>query len=131
MGVNPLLVQSGTIISDLDIIIAAVGRKPRTAYLNLHTVNIKTDQNGLVDVDAYQNTSTKGIYAIGDVTHAPALTPVAVAAGRRLADRLFGHEPKACLNYDNISTVIFSHPPIGSVGFSEKDAIEKYGKKQH
>lgn len=121
---------SGSIIQDIDVIIAAVGRKPRTSGLNLEKVNVTTDEQGLVLVDAFQNTSTQGIYALGDVTNAPALTPVAVAAGRRLADRLFGQQPEACLNYENISTVIFSHPPIGTVGLSEQEAIEQYGKEQ-
>ncbi|KTC90765.1 glutathione-disulfide reductase [Fluoribacter dumoffii] len=121
---------SGSIIQDIDVIIAAVGRKPRTSGLNLDKVNVAMDERGLVLVDAFQNTSTQGIYALGDVTDAPALTPVAIAAGRRLADRLFGQQPEACLDYENISTVIFSHPPIGTVGFSEEDAIEQYGKEQ-
>ncbi|MBN9226007.1 MULTISPECIES: glutathione-disulfide reductase [Legionella] len=121
---------SGAIIQDIDVIIAAVGRKPRTSGLNLEKVNVAMDQHGLVLVDAFQNTSTQGIYALGDVTNAPALTPVAIAAGRRLADRLFGKQPDACLNYDNICTVIFSHPPIGTVGLSEQEAIAQYGKEQ-
>ncbi|MCW8400804.1 glutathione-disulfide reductase [Legionella sp. PATHC038] len=121
---------SGSIIQDIDVIIVAVGRTPRTSGLNLEKVNVATDQQGLVLVDAFQNTSAQGIYALGDVTNAPALTPVAIAAGRRLADRLFGQQPEACLNYDNICTVIFSHPPVGTVGLSEEEAIEQYGKDQ-
>ena len=64
------------------------------------------------------------------MTNSPALTPVAIAAGRKLADRLFGGQRDAHLNYDTICSVIFTHPPIGSVGLSEKDAIEQFGKKQ-
>ncbi|VEB39308.1 glutathione-disulfide reductase [Legionella cherrii] len=121
---------SGSIIQDIDVIIVAVGRTPRTSGLNLEKVNVATDEQGLVLVDAFQNTSAQGIYALGDVTNAPALTPVAIAAGRRLADRIFGQQPEACLNYDNICTVIFSHPPVGTVGLSEEEAIEQYGKDQ-
>lgn len=127
-GRKSILCKSGSIIHDIDVIIAAVGRTPRTAQLRLEKVNVTTDKQGLILVDAFQNTSTKGIYAIGDVTNAPALTPVAIAAGRRLADRLFGQQPDACLSYENISTVIFSHPPMGTVGLSEEKAIERYGK---
>ncbi|QEY52451.1 glutathione-disulfide reductase [Legionella longbeachae] len=127
-GRKSILCKSGSIIHDIDVIIAAVGRTPRTAQLRLEKVNVTTDKQGLILVDAFQNTSTKGIYAIGDVTNAPALTPVAIAAGRRLADRLFGQQPDACLSYENISTVIFSHPPMGTVGLSEEEAIERYGK---
>lgn len=128
-GRKSIVCQSGAIIHDIDVIIAAVGRTPRTAHLHLEKVNVTTDKQGLILVDAFQNTSTKGIYAIGDVTNAPALTPVAIAAGRRLADRLFGQQPDACLSYENISTVIFSHPPMGTVGLSEEEAVEQYGKE--
>ncbi|WP_115701882.1 glutathione-disulfide reductase [Legionella sainthelensi] len=128
-GRKSIVCQSGSIIHDIDVIIAAVGRTPRTAHLHLEKVNVTTDKQGLILVDAFQNTSAKGIYAIGDVTNAPALTPVAIAAGRRLADRLFGQQPDACLSYENISTVIFSHPPMGTVGLSEEEAIAQYGKE--
>lgn len=129
-GRKSIVCSSGSIIHDIDVVICAVGRKPRTGNLNLQKLNVKTDKKGLIRVDKYQNTSVKGIYALGDVTNGPALTPVAIAAGRRLADRLFGQQPKARLNYDNISSVVFSHPPVGSVGLSEQEAIEKHGLEQ-
>lgn len=129
-GKKSIVCTRGSIIQDIDIIITAVGRKPRTSGLNLDKINVNTNTEGLVLVDAFQNTSMQGVYAIGDVTDAPALTPVAIAAGRRLADRLFGNQPEARLDYDNICTVIFTHPPIGTVGLSEQEAIEKYGKEQ-
>lgn len=129
-GRKTITCQSGATLPNVDVIIAAVGRKPRTHTLNLAKVQVKTDERGLVIVDKFQNTSTLGIYAIGDVTEAPALTPVAIAAGRRLADRLFGQQPDAHLNYEFISSVVFSHPPIGSVGLTEHAAIEQYGKEQ-
>ena len=129
-GRKTILCKSGHVIHDIDVVIAAIGRKPRTLNLNLPKVLVQTDNHGFVIVDAFQNTSTEGIYALGDVTAAPALTPVAIAAGRRLADRLFGKQPEACLNYDNICSVVFSHPPIGSVGLTEHEAIERHGKEQ-
>ncbi|HAT6332612.1 TPA: glutathione-disulfide reductase [Legionella pneumophila subsp. pneumophila] len=129
-GRKSILCQSGSIIENIDVIISAVGRKPRTGNLNLDKINVNMDDKGLILVDTFQNTSVKGIYAIGDVTNAPALTPVAIAAGRRLADRIFGNQPDACLNYDNICSVVFSHPPSGSVGLTEHEAIEKYGKNK-
>ena len=128
-GRKSIVCKSGSIIQDIDVIISAVGRKPRTGHLNLATLGVKTDLKGLISVDAYQNTSVEGIYAVGDVTNAPSLTPVAIAAGRRLADRLFGNQPNACLNYENICSVVFSHPPIGTVGFNEEEAINQYGKE--
>ncbi|MBI2785470.1 MAG: glutathione-disulfide reductase [Legionella longbeachae] len=129
-GRKSIVCQSGSIIHDIDVIVTAIGRVPRTTNLNLEKVNVEMNQNGMVLVDAFQNTSIKGIYALGDVTDAPALTPVAIAAGRRLADRLFGQQPEAYLNYDQICTVVFSHPPIGTVGLSEKEATKQYGKDQ-
>ena len=129
-GKKAIQCQSGTLISDLDTVIVAVGRAPRTFGLNLAALNVKQDRRGLILVDRYQNSSIPGIYAVGDVTEAPALTPVAIAAGRKLADRLFGGEKSAYLNYDNICSVIFTHPPIGSVGLSEKEAIKQFGSEQ-
>lgn len=120
--------QSGSVISDLDTVIAAVGRTPRTFDLNLDGINLDKDKRGLITVDRYQNTSISGIYAIGDVTNAPALTPVAIAAGRRLSDRLFGGQKESYLNYENICSVVFSHPPVGSVGLSETEAVAKFGQ---
>lgn len=128
-GRKAIKCHSGSMISDLDTVIAAVGRSPRTFGLNLEALGMDRDKRGLINVDCYQNTSIPGIYAIGDVTAAPALTPVAIAAGRRLSDRLFGGQKKAHLNYENICSVIFSHPPVGSVGLSEEEAIAKFGKE--
>ena len=82
---------------------------------------------GFIETDVFQNTSTEGIYAVGDVTGRAALTPVAIAAGRKLADRVFGNQKNALLDYENIPTVIFSHPPIGTVGLSEDSARRIYG----
>ena len=128
-GRKAIKCHSDSMISDLDTVIAAVGRSPRTFDLNLDALGIAKNKHGFVTVDCYQNTSIPGIYAIGDVTTGPALTPVAIAAGRRLSDRLFGGQKKAHLSYENICSVIFSHPPIGSVGFSEEEAIIKFGKE--
>lgn len=128
-GKKTIVCGCGSTINNIDVVISAIGRKPRTANLNLAAVQVATDEHGLITVDTYQNTSTKGIYALGDVTKAPALTPVAIAAGRKLADRLFGNQTQACLNYDIIGSVVFSHPPVGSVGLSEEDAIDRYGKE--
>lgn len=117
-----------SLIGDFDTVIMAVGRAPRTRGLNLEAIGVALDERGLITVDAYQNTTVAGIYAIGDVTLAPALTPVAIAAGRKLSDRLFGNKPQAHLNYENIPSVVFSHPPVGSVGLSEQEAIAVHGQ---
>jgi len=125
-----IICQNDVAISDLDSIIVAVGRIPRTTELNLDKIQVKRDANDLIEVDAYQNTSVPGVYAIGDVTNAPKLTPVAIAAGRKLADRLFGGQKNAHLDYNNYCSVIFSHPTIGSIGLSEDDALALYGKEK-
>jgi glutathione reductase (NADPH) len=113
-----------------DAVIWAIGRDPDTTDLNLKAVGIKTDADGHVITDVFQNTNIDKIYAVGDVTGHWALTPVAIAAGRRLADRLFGDKPNAYLDYENIPSVIFSHPPIGTVGLTENDAVVRFGSDQ-
>lgn len=112
-----------------DHVIWTTGREPNTQMLNLSAANINVDAKGLIVVDDYQNTNVPKVYAIGDVTGKYSLTPVAIAAGRRLAMRLFGQQPQARLDYENIPTVVFSHPPAGTIGLTEPEAIAKYGKE--
>ena len=113
--------------SGYDCVIFAVSRHPSSAALALENAGIAPDKRGFVAVDEFQNTAATGVYAVGDVTPATPLTPVAIAAGRRLADRLFGGQPEARLEYENIPTVVFSHPPIGTVGVSDERAAEIHG----
>jgi glutathione reductase (NADPH) len=110
-----------------DLLLWAVGRVPTTRGFGLEELGVALDQHGHVVVDTFQNTNVAGVYAIGDVTGLAELTPVAIAAGRRLADRLFGRQPEARLDYDDIPSVVFSHPPIGIVGLSEPDARARFG----
>ncbi|KAF8520176.1 glutathione-disulfide reductase [Hysterangium stoloniferum] len=114
---------------EVDVVLWAIGRQAETDDLGLDSVNVKTDKHGNVIVDEYQNTDVPGITAIGDVAGKALLTPVAIAAGRKLANRLFGPKKFANdkLDYKNIPTVVFSHPPIASVGLTEPEAREKYG----
>ncbi|XP_030882136.1 glutathione reductase, mitochondrial [Leptonychotes weddellii] len=118
-----------TTIPDVDCLLWAIGRDPNSSGLNLNKVGIQTDDKGHIIVDEFQNTSIKGIYAVGDVCGKALLTPVAIAAGRKLAHRLFECKEDSKLDYDNIPTVVFSHPPIGTVGLTEDEAIYKYGKE--
>lgn len=111
----------------VDCLVWAIGRVPMTDKLNLEAAGVKTNSKGFIEVDKYQNTNVKGIYAVGDNTGAVELTPVAVAAGRRLSERLFNNKPTEHLDYNLIPTVVFSHPPIGTVGLTEPQAIEQYG----
>ena len=110
-----------------DFLLWALGRRANTANLNLAAAGIAARDNGEIPVDAWQNTNVPGIYAIGDITGAAELTPVAIAAGRRLAARLFNHQPEAHLDYENIPTVMFTHPPIGVVGLDEAAARRTFG----
>lgn len=110
-----------------DAVLWAIGRVPDTSCLGLEHCAVELSDAGYVVVDEYQATSAENIFAIGDVTGQAELTPVAIAAGRRLADRLFGGQEGRKLSYDLIPTVIFSHPPIGTIGFTESAARERYG----
>lgn len=122
-----LLFSDGEALSGLDSIIWAIGRAPNSGGLDLAKAGVLTDGAAYIPTDAYQNTNVPGIYAIGDVTPRPALTPVAIAAGRRLADRLFGGMNDRHLDYGLIPTVVFSHPPIGTIGLTEDQARERHG----
>ncbi|MEX1080619.1 MAG: glutathione-disulfide reductase [Halofilum sp. (in: g-proteobacteria)] len=122
-----LVGADGTRIERLDRVIWAVGRSPRVADLGLENAGVELDEDGYVRSDEYQNTSAAGVYAIGDVIGRYELTPVAIAAGRKLADRLFGGQADARLEYDKVPTVVFTHPPLGTVGMSEEAARESYG----
>lgn len=119
--------EDGETLEDFDAVIFAIGRAPATEHLGLENVGIELDRRGYIPVDKFQETSVPGIFAIGDVTGQAELTPVAIAAGRRLADRLYDHQKGRHLDYDLIPTVVFSHPPMGTVGLSEEQARERYG----
>jgi len=114
-------------LGPLDSVIWAVGRVPNVEELALSRAGVHLNPEGFIATDAFQATNAEGIYAVGDVTGRIPLTPVAIAAGRRLADRLFGGQPQRRLDYDIIPTVIFGHPPIGSVGLSEAQARARHG----
>ncbi|HET7307583.1 MAG TPA: glutathione-disulfide reductase [Gammaproteobacteria bacterium] len=118
---------AGRELTGFDCVLWSIGREPNTAALDPAAAGVELTEDGHVVADDYQNTNVDGVYAIGDVTGQADLTPVAIAAGRRLSDRLFGGKPDRHLDYRNIPTVIFSHPPIGRVGLTEKEARAEYG----
>ncbi len=119
--------EDGEAYQGFDSVIWAIGRRADTRHLKLENAGVATGENDDIPVDKFQNTNVPGIYAVGDVTGRAALTPVAIAAGRRLADRLFADMPERHLDYDCIPTVVFSHPPIGTVGLTEVEAHARYG----
>ncbi|GGB42244.1 glutathione-disulfide reductase [Oceanisphaera marina] len=114
----------------VDCLIWAIGRRPMTANLNLDAAGVATDERGYIKVDEYQNTSAQGVYAVGDNIGYVELTPVAVKAGRQLSERLFNGKTDAKMDYKLIPTVVFSHPPIGTLGLTEPEAREQYGDDQ-
>ncbi|UJS24592.1 glutathione-disulfide reductase [Thiothrix winogradskyi] len=119
----------GSTLSDLDQLLWAIGRKTNTDDIGLENIGLVLAPGGFIDVNEYQETSVPGVYAIGDIINKRGvqLTPVAIAAGRRLGDRLFGGMKDRKLDYSLIPTVMFTHPPIGTIGLSEEAAREKYG----
>jgi glutathione reductase (NADPH) len=123
--------DSGSQPGPYDALIWAVGRDPNSDGAGFDQVGIATDPAGHILTDEWQNTNIPGIYALGDVTNRKALTPVAVAAGRCLSDRLFGGKPQAKISYDLVPSVVFSHPPLATVGLSEEEAREQYGDDVH
>ncbi|MCB1925641.1 MAG: glutathione-disulfide reductase [Gammaproteobacteria bacterium] len=120
--------SDGERLDGFDAVIWAVGRAPATRELALDKAGVEMRANGIVPTDEYQNTNVPGIYAIGDITGRTPLTPVAIAAGRRLAARLFNAQPRSHVDYDNIPSVVFAHPPVGTVGLTERQARERHDK---
>ncbi|KAL3481953.1 hypothetical protein BJX99DRAFT_243316 [Aspergillus californicus] len=117
--------------SELEVneLLWAIGRVPEVEDLHLEVPGLKLNKTGHVVVDEYQNSNIEGVYAIGDVTGQAELTPVAIAAGRQLGNRLFGGEQfkTAKISYENIPTVVFSHPEVGTIGLTEPEARERFG----
>jgi glutathione reductase (NADPH) len=126
-GRKTLVALDGRDFSGFDCLLWAIGRDANVAGLDLAKAGVALDECNFVITDTFQNTNVPGVYAIGDVAGRAALTPVAIAAGRRLSDRLFGGQLERHLEYSMIPTVIFTHPPIGTVGASEAEARARYG----
>lgn len=120
--------EDGREFGGYDSLVWAIGRSPATKALGLERVGVETDTHGRIRIDPAYNTTAPGIYAVGDVVAGPALTPVAIGAGRRLADRLFSDNAMSSAGNMLTPTVIFSHPPIATVGLSEREALEQYSE---
>ena len=112
----------------VDCLIWAIGRNPANSNIGLENTDVELNEHNFIKVDKYQNTSAQGIYAVGDNTGEIQLTPVAVKAGRQLSERLFNGKLDARLDATLVPTVVFSHPPIGTIGLTELEAEERYGK---
>jgi glutathione reductase (NADPH) len=126
-GLKTLVAADGREFEGFDVLLWAIGRSANVSRLDLSLAGVRIGDGDFVATDEFQNTDVPGIYAIGDVTGRAALTPVAIAAGRRLSDRLFNGKTDRRLDYNLIATVVFTHPPIGTVGLSESEARARYG----
>lgn len=114
---------------NVDTLIWAIGRHPATDAINLAATGVEINDRGYIKVDEFQQTNVPGIYCVGDIMEGGIeLTPVAVKAGRQLSERLFNNKPDAKMDYNLVPTVVFSHPPIGTIGLTEPEAIEQYGE---
>jgi len=122
-----LMAEDGREFGPVDTLVWAIGRSPNTATLDAGKAGVNMDERGFVPTDDMQATNVENIHALGDVTGRAALTPVAIAAGRRLADRLYGGMNGRHLDYQLIPTVVFSHPTIGTVGMTEDEAHAEFG----
>jgi glutathione reductase (NADPH) len=122
-----LIDEQGRSSQGFDEVIWAIGREPNIAGLNLAAANINVDAQGYIPTDKFQQTNVEHIFALGDITGEAPLTPVAIAAARRLGDRLYNRQKDRHLDYTLIPTVVFSHPPIGTVGLTEDEARQQHG----
>eukprot|EP01054_Gregarina_sp_Poly1_P008681 Gregarina_sp_Poly_1__8680@NODE_517_length_7789_cov_181_285159_g84_i1_p2_GENE_NODE_517_length_7789_cov_181_285159_g84_i1NODE_517_length_7789_cov_181_285159_g84_i1_p2_ORF_typecomplete_len436_score60_98Pyr_redox_2/PF07992_14/1_3e56Pyr_redox_3/PF13738_6/7_2e17Pyr_redox/PF00070_27/0_0011Pyr_redox/PF00070_27/7_3e03Pyr_redox/PF00070_27/3_5e10Pyr_redox/PF00070_27/2_3e03Pyr_redox_dim/PF02852_22/1_8e12FAD_oxidored/PF12831_7/1e08FAD_oxidored/PF12831_7/3_6e03GIDA/PF01134_22/6_7e07GIDA/PF01134_22/48GIDA/PF01 len=129
-GTLVVILNDGSRFEGFTCILSAIGRVPEVDDLHLERSGVETSKGNYIVVNEFQETNVPGILAIGDVCGKVELTPMAIAAGRRLADRLFVANPEfrnVKVNYEGVPTVVFSHPPIGTCGLTEKEAREMYG----
>ncbi|MFM9427960.1 glutathione reductase (NADPH) [Variovorax sp. GrIS 2.14] len=124
-GLNVMLARGATI--EVDTVLFATGRVPNTQALGLEAAGVAVDEHGAIAVDAHYKTSVPSIYAVGDVSSSVQLTPVALAEAMVVVDALFGDRVRK-LDYEFIPTAVFTHPNIGTCGYSETDARAKFGK---
>lgn len=126
-GTLTVFSTDGQSISGFDQVIWAVGRQTLIEPLALESIGLAANSQGFIEVDDFHKTAVDNIYAIGDVTGQAQLTPVAIRAGRFLAERLYNNKPDLKLDLSSVPTVIFSHPPVGTIGLAEHDARKQYG----
>lgn len=123
-----VIFENGTKITG-DCMLFAGGRTANVEGFGLENTDVKLNEQGFIQTDKFQNTTASGVYAIGDVIGRLELTPVAIAAGRRLSERLFNGKSSLYLDYNFVPSVVFTHPPIATIGWSEEEALAEYGKE--
>lgn len=119
--------QNGEKVLVVDRVIMAIGRQANTDNIGLENVDVKLDDSGFVVVNEAHQTNTPSIYAIGDMIGKIDLTPVAIRAGRQISEFLFNKAATSAIDYTNVPTVVFSHPAIGTIGYTEEEAIKEFG----
>ena len=110
----------------VDLVMFATGRAPNTRGLGLETAEVDLDENGAVRVGPDNRSSCDSVYAIGDVTNRIQLTPIAIREGQAFADTVFGGKPTT-VDYRDVPSAVFSHPPIAAVGMTEGEARNTLG----
>ena len=110
-----------------DTVMFATGRVPNVRDLGLRDAGVHVLPGGMIPVNEYSRTNLPNVFAVGDVTNRVNLTPVALMEGHAFADSEFGDDPRP-VNHGFIPSAVFSHPPVGTVGFSENEAKTRYGK---
>lgn len=127
-GLLKLTFTNGKVL-EVEQVIWSVGRVPLIDGLGLDKAGVELNESGHIKVDEYSNTTAANIYAVGDIIGKIDLTPVAVKAGRLLSERLFNGQTDAKMDYELVPTVVFSHPPIGTLGLTQDEAESKYGEQ--
>ena len=111
---------------EADAVLYATGRVPLVQGLGLEAAGVRLSDKGAIEVDAQYRTSVPSILAAGDVTARVQLTPVALAEAMVIVDTLFSAGTRS-LDYEFIPTAVFTHPSIGTVGYTEEAARERFG----
>ena len=111
---------------EADAVLVAAGRVPNSRGIGLEEIGVELDKTGAIKVDETNQSSVPSIYAVGDVTNRIQLTPVAIREGQAFADSVFGGKPTT-VDYKNVPSAVFSHPPIGAVGLTEAQARDRFG----
>jgi len=115
------------ITCETEQVMFAVGRRPYVDGLGLEKAGVKLTEAGAVQVDEFSRTTASNIWAVGDVTDRVNLTPVAIREAVAFVETAFKYNPSK-FDYNDIPTAVFSQPPVGSVGFTEHDARQAFGK---
>lgn len=114
-----------TTVIEVDAVLKAIGRKPKTQGLGLQALGVQLDQTGAITVDMHSRTSIPNIFAVGDVTNRVNLTPMAIREGHAFAETQFGNK-QIVVDHSLIPTAVFTTPEIGTVGLTEEAALKSH-----